>query len=224
MNNREIYSVLKEEFLQNPTLGNITFNTGIGEVIIKERDIIGNSIQSWLGSWLTEQNVEYSLPRNTQSFPDYIINPGTNEQENLEVKSWYGSTSPGFDIANFGSYVDTLQQDSSKLDADYLIFKYNVDDDGEIRIEDVYLKKIWEITCPSNSYPLKVQAKRGMIYNIRPATWYSDRSRYLPFNNRDMFVRALSDTLILSSDSNSDAMNWYEDISSGYLRRTGRAL
>lgn len=224
MSNKLIHKMLQQQFSKNPILGNITFNTETGSVVIKEKDIIGNAIQSWLASWLTSNSFSYALPSSTQAFPDYIINPNTSQQENLEVKSWYGPKSPAFDIANFESYIDTLLQDPSKLDTDYLIFKYDIDSNGNIQINEVYFKKIWQITCPSESYALKTQVKRGVIYNIRPASWYSTRATYLPFNSRAEFVQALSDTLISYRGNTQNTINWYATIASGYEGRTGNPL
>lgn len=224
LDNQAIHKMLQQQFSRSPILGNITFNTATGIVVIKEKDIIGNAIQSWLASWLTLNNISYSLPTSTQEFPDYIINPNTGQQENLEIKSWYGQASPAFDIANFESYIATLQQDPSKLDTDYLIFKYDMDLNGNIRIDNVYFKKIWEITCPSESYDLKVQVKRGVIYNIRPASWYSNRARYQPFISRREFVQALSDTLISYRGNTQTTINWYANIANGYYEITGNQL
>lgn len=224
LNNNDIYTLLRAQFNNNPFLGNITFNTEAGSIIIYERDIIGNAIQSWLASWLDANNVSYGVPASTQVFPDYIINPNTPQQENLEVKSWYSPKSPAFDIANFESYIATLQQDPAKLDTDYLIFRYDVDQHGNILIDDLFLKKIWEITCPSNSYALKVQEKRNVIYNIRPATWYSTRARFSPFNSKREFVQAVSDTLVEYRGRTQDTLEWYDSIENRYIERTGRQL
>lgn len=224
MSNQLIHKLLQQQFSQNPILGNITFNTAAGSIVIKEKDIIGNAIQSWLASWLNSNGVSFALPPSTQSFPDYIINPNTSYQENLEVKSWYGPASPAFDIANFESYIDTLQRDPSKLDTDYLIFKYDIDIHGNIRIDEVFFKKIWEITCPSESYALKTQVKRGVIYNIRPASWYSTRAKYSPFYTRRDFVQALSDTLVAYRGNSAYTINWYATIAEGYEEITGNKL
>lgn len=221
--NLDIFTLLSDKFLSNRVLGNITFNTDEGSIIIKEKDIIGNSIQSWLATYFNINEVIYECPSNTQSFPDYIINPNTSYQQNLEIKSWYAEASPAFDIANFDSYIDTLSADAAKLDTDYLIFKYNIEGEN-IVIEDIYMKKIWEITCPSSKYPLKVQAKRGVIYNIRPATWYSTRTKFQPFENRRDFVRALSETLVQYRGRTPSTEMWFNNIIGEYENITGDKL
>lgn len=224
VNNQMIHNMLVAKFQSNRILGNITFNTADGNIGIKERDIIGNAIQSWLASWFNSNLITYSKPLNTQSFPDYMINSNMGKQENLEVKCWYGPASPGFDIANFESYVDTLLQDPTKIDTDYLIFKYNIDEDGNISIEDVFLKKIWEITCASGPYPLKVQAKRGQIYNIRPASWYSKNVKYKPFATRNDFVQALSQTLVAYKGKSKYTSSWYSTVATKYKQMTNNQL
>ncbi len=42
-------------------------------------------------------------------------------------------------------------------------------------------------------YPIKVQGK-SVIYNIRPSTWYSERTTFKPFSSLEEFLSALNET------------------------------
>lgn len=220
INNNQIFELVKDEFQQDKKLGKIVLLRKQEVINIDSKDIIGNSIQTWFGHWLRKNDISYETPENTQEFPDFIINPHTQNTQYLEVKSWYGPASPAFDIANFESYIATTLVNPNKIDADYLIFKYNVLKDHTIIIEDVFLKKVWEITGPSTGTPLKVQRKKGVIYNIRPVTWESKRAKFKPFNNRLEFAEAVSNTYINYTETDEEkslaAKAWLSSIQTTY--------
>lgn len=44
-------------------------------------------------------------------------------------------------------------------DVDYLIFGYDMGDDGVVTIKDVWLKKVWEITRPMEDWSVNLQVK-----------------------------------------------------------------
>ena len=46
----------------------------------------------------------------------------------------------------------------------------------------------------SSRYPLKTQNKKDVIYNIRPAIWYSRNTTFKVFNDKYEFVDALYKT------------------------------
>ena len=89
--------------------------------------------------------------------------------------------------------LDTLRTWPSRTNSDYLIFSYKLTG-SVLSIENIWLKKIWEITCPSERWPLKTQTKRGVIYNIRPAAWYSKNARYKVFTSEEDFINAVFET------------------------------
>ena len=140
-----------------------------------------------------ENRFQIKSQEDTQVFPDFYAGV---EEAYLEVKAWRKRNSPAFDIANFDSYCESILICPERIYADYLIFSYEIDDDGNLTIEDVYLKKIWEITTHSGDWPLKVQKKRKVLYNIRPANWVAERAQYQPFDDKDTFVNALFDTKV----------------------------
>ena len=178
----------KREFV-----GATTFRLGSVTIDVESTDGIGGLIQEWLEQWAIVKGHDCrdaSPIVGTQGFPDFFIG---DEDALLEIKSFNAKRSPSFDIANFESYHESITADPSRLNADYLIFGYEMED-GEIRITNVWLKKIWEITCPSERYPLKTQIKRDVIYNIRPGMWYSADVKYSMFSNKEEFVTALNQT------------------------------
>lgn len=170
--------------------GSTVFRFGGIDVDVEGKDGIGGLIEEWVGIWAIEQGFNIKKATDSQTFPDYFV--GENNAL-LEIKTFNYNASANFDIANFESYCSSLAHTPSRLYSDYLIFGYEIIG-HKISIKDIWLKKIWEITCPSERWPLKTQTKRDVIYNIRPASWYSSRSTYKAFNSPEAFVNALYET------------------------------
>jgi len=100
-----------------------------------------------------------------------------------------------------------------------------MDEKGNIEIKNIWLKKIWEICGPSGSYPIKVQQKRKMIYNIRPIIWYSSsQAKYKPFRCRQSFVAGLNKTLLQYPKTKEQSRNWLDRVKADYERRTDKDL
>lgn len=113
----------------------------------------------------------------------------------LELKTFDIEAGTNFDVANFEAFCSLLEKDATFIDSDYLIFAYSLTN-GILKIKKVFLKKVWEICCGSSNYPVKTQIKRGMIYNIRPSIWLSDKTQYKTFTNCKDFIFALYNTLL----------------------------
>jgi hypothetical protein len=172
-------------------VGGTKFSIGNIQIDVEGKDGLGGLIEEWFGQWALHERLAISNPKkvgNSQSFPDYFV--GNNQEGLLEIKSFDVAASANFDIANFESYCDSLSKNPERIDSDYLIFGYKLSG-SRLTIEEIWLKKIWEITCPSERWPLKTQTKRNVIYNIRPAAWYSKNARYHIFTSKDEFVEAL---------------------------------
>lgn len=212
---KELYDLLINKGILD-FKGNIKINLGGTEAIIKTRDTIGNSLQSWLGEWLSENNIYYSEPDNTQEFPDFYLHPTETNNNMMELKSFNNDASPGFDIANFESYCQSLRTKPYRLNADYLILGYTMDHDGMISIKNIWLKKIWQIAGKSGTYPLRTQVKRGMIYNIRPVVWYSNNSDNSKFQSQEEFVKATYETL-QQYKGKEFATQWLKDVKESYF-------
>lgn len=177
----------------NKNKGKIEFAMANIKSTVKTTDIIGFILQNWIKDFFEEHNIYYREPINTQSFPDFYLSE-KDDKNLLEIKTFCFDRTPAFDIANFESYCDSISRESYRLDADYLIFGYIIDENGLVEIKKIWFKKIWEISGVSERYPLKTQVKRGMIYNIRPNTDFK-YDRKGPFSNKEDFVEALYLTL-----------------------------
>ncbi len=154
------------------------------------KDGLGGLIEEWLGVWAAKKGINIHNPKldgGSQEFPDYYVG---DDKGLLEIKSFDSNASANFDIANFESYCESLAKNPGRLNSDYLIFSYSLSN-TRLKIENIWLKKIWEISCPSTAWPLKVQQKRNVIYNIRPATWYSNKTQFRTFRKSEEFVQAL---------------------------------
>lgn len=157
-------------------------------------DTVGKTIQEWLKEYLKTNNIFFREPANTQAFPDFFLND--NNYENLlEIKSFHYPKTPAFDIANFDSYCSKIENEPYCLYADYLIFGYEMTN-GTISIEDIWLKKIWEIAGTSTRFPLKTQVKHDVIYNIRPNSGFK-KGKESFFKNEIDFLKAVEGTIEL---------------------------
>lgn len=160
---KEVKKLLEDERIYDST-GSISINLFGSSVRIKQKDIVGNALQEWLGAYL--KNHGYYLREAVgQTFPDFYFSE--NDNENLcEMKSFLHGRSPAFDIAFFSAYIESLRTHPHRLNSDYLIFSYDMDDDGNISIKNIWCKKVWEITGSTEEYTLNCQRKRGQIVNI----------------------------------------------------------
>lgn len=190
-------------------------------VTIDDHSATGDLIQAWLGKWMQENDIEYRVKDNTQEFPDFLLDEQSNEQNLLEVKTFDWERSPNFDLANFDAYRRSVLNHAYRLDADYLILGYTLID-GRLQIPKVWLKKIWQLSGSSGRYPLKCQVKQGIIYNIRPVTWYSNQATYQPFGSRLEFIQAFYDTIKAYKLGESE--DWIERVKANYAEYTGQAL
>jgi len=152
--------------------------------IVNNRDILGGIIQTWFDVWMTSKNIKHSSPENSQTWPDFYLDGNIH----LEVKSFNYQEGPGFDIANFSSYIRSLTEQSERLNDSYLIFGY-IFDGNNLSIKEYWLKNVWEITGPSEKHHLSLQVKQNRVSNIRPKDWRTNKS---VFKNRRDFVIALS--------------------------------
>lgn len=188
---RESIAIFEQlQSIKHTLTGGTHFRLGDVALQIEGKDGIGGLIEEWFGVWAEQNGFVIQKAIASQEFPDYFVG---NDNGLLEIKTFNRDASANFDIANFESYCTSLANNPNRLYSDYLIFGYRVNN-GRLSIADIWLKKIWEITCPSEDWALKTQIKRDVIYNIRPATWYSNRARYKPFNDPDLFVQALYET------------------------------
>jgi hypothetical protein len=110
-----------------------------------------------------------------QASPDFY---GDSSKEfKFEMKVF--TKSPGFDIANYASYVDQLSKENGVVDklfkTKYLIFEYFIQED-KIYIKNFHYLNVWQLPLYTGKHPISIQEKRGQVYNLRSGsvtTWYN---------------------------------------------------
>lgn len=219
----ELYKKLVNNYGIIGETGSIKFTVKDLSILVKTKDSVGNLLQEWLKAWFLENSIDFEENTNSQTFPDFLLDKDDHTKGLLEVKSFDFDRGPGFDLANFDSYCNSLLTHAYRLDSDYLILSYQMAD-GQISIKNVWIKKIWELACPSGTYPLKVQEKRNVIYNIRPSVWYSDRSTYKPFTSKEEFLSALNNTRYQYPQTRHANAHWLNKVLENYQEYTGESL
>ncbi len=223
---QEIYDKLLNEDHILQLEGQIRFYLGDVNIIVKQKDVVGNIMQEWLQGWLDARGIEYAPSENTQMPPDFFLNPEDKTKGLLEVKAFNRNGSPGFDIADFRMYAAEIQEKPYMLDVDYLIFGYDMSSDGVVTIKDVWLKKVWQITRRMENYPINLQVKEGVIHKIRPGVWYSERvTDYAIFECLEDFVSAIEETTFKEPKlRNSVASTWLAVFQRNYRAWSGVEL
>ncbi|MBP7732957.1 MAG: NgoBV family restriction endonuclease [Caldisericia bacterium] len=217
MNATEIKNLLESTVLFNK--GSIEFTLANIKTIIGDINIVGNVIQDWLKEFFNKNSIYYRIPSNTQEFPDFLLNTDSDKLDLLEVKCF--TKSPNFDIANFSAYCRSLICNAYRLNSDYLIFEYSQCDNKMIEIQNIWLKKVWEICGSSERAPINLRWKQNQIYNIRPIRWFSDKNKNKPFKSRLEFINALES--VLKQDSHYQK-NWKRMVIDNYYSETGQEL
>ncbi|MCM1123129.1 MAG: NgoBV family restriction endonuclease [Eubacterium sp.] len=223
---QEIYNKLLNDDRILELKGQIKFYLGDVNIIVKQKDVVGNIMQEWLQGWLDAKGIEYAPSENTQMPPDFFLNPDDKTKGLLEVKAFNRNGSPGFDIADFRMYAFEIQEKPYMLDVDYLIFGYDMDNDGVVTIKDVWLKKVWQITRRMENYPINLQVKEGVIHKIRPGVWYSEKvTDYAIFECLEDFISAIEETTFKEPKLRSSvASTWLAVFQKNYKAWAGREL
>ncbi len=179
------------------------------------KSTVGYMFQEWLDDWMKSKNIYHTAPTNSQEPPDFFLSEDKTTNL-LEIKVFDYSASPNFDVANYEAYCNSLLVHPYKIDSDYLIFAYTLEK-GVFSVQNVWLKIVWEITGPMEEFPLRIQRKKGMIYNIRPMTWYSASCKHKPFNDKGLFLNALQDSLTAYTKTKDEiGVNWLEKFNNSY--------
>lgn len=224
-NARKVFEKLLDEDRLLEIEGQIKFFLGDVNIIVKQKDVVGNIIQEWLQGWMDKRGIEYALNDNTQMPPDFFLNPDDKTADLLEVKAFNRSASPGFDIADFRMYEEEIIDKPYMLNVDYLIFGYDMSDEGVVTIKDLWLKKVWEITRRMDGWPINLQVKQGVVHKIRPGVWYSDRPGNIPmFRSMEDFVSAIEETVYQNPKTHEDAGTWRRKFVDSYKKFYGVKL
>lgn len=203
-------------------VGNITININDLSVVLHQNDIVGNALQEWIYNYLIFNNI-YFRPPIGQTFPDFFLSP-LDDRNLCEMKSFNYESGPAFDVADFRSYIRSLPSHPYRLDSDYLMFGYTNTIEGEIRIREIWVKKVWEITGLSVENLLTAQRKNNRLVNIRPFTFYSSRARTRPFSSLEEFLRTLYQEHRNDIQSSREARQWLNSVIDAYEDYSGIRL
>ena len=219
----ELFNKLINEYKLIGQKGRIAFTLKDITVEIETKDSVGNLIQEWLKEWMKREDIDFEENPSSQTFPDIYLDKNDLKKNLLEIKTFDYDRGPGFDLANFDSYSNSLLTNAYRLDSDYLILAYQMNG-SEITIKDVWLKKIWELAGASSTYPLKVQEKKNVIYNIRPIIWFSQRSKFPSFQTKEAFLKALNETRYQYPKTHHENGHWLNKVMKNYSDHTGTKL
>ena len=224
MTAQEIFEKLLNEDKILSMNGKIEFFFGGVNIIVKQKDIVGNVIQEWLQGWLDKNKIFYSVNKNSQMPPDFFLSEDKTKNL-LEVKAFNRNASPGFDIADFRMYAQEIINKPYMLHADYLIFGYDMSDEGFVTIKDLWLKKVWEITRSMGNWALNLQIKKNVVHKIRPGLWYKDKKNNFPmFGSLEDFISAIEETVYQNPATRNEAANWKKNFLKSYERFYGVKL
>ena len=225
LNALKVFEKLLEEDKLLEIEGQIKFFLGDVDIIVKQKDVVGNIIQEWLQGWMDKREIEYALNDNTQMPPDFFLNPDDKTTDLLEVKAFNRSASPCFDIADFRMYEEEIIEKPYMLNVDYLIFGYDMSDDGVVTIKDLWLKKVWEITRRMDGWSINLQVKQGVVHKIRPGVWYSDRPGNIPmFKCIEDFIAAIEEAVYQNPKTHESAATWKKNFIDSYRKFYGVKL
>lgn len=189
--------------------GQIKFFFGDVDIIVKQKDVVGNIIQEWLQGWLDKREIKYALSENTQMPPDFFLNPDDRTKDLLEVKAFNRSASPGFDIADFRMYEEEIVDKPYMLDVDYLIFGYDMSEDGIVTVKNLWIKKVWQITRCMEDWAINLQIKQNVVHKIRPGAWYStQRVKFPMFSCLEDFISAIEQTVWQNPKTRETSGTW----------------
>ncbi len=206
---QQVYEILINDDNILQLNGQIKFFLGDVDIIVKQKDVVGNIIQEWLQGWLIKRGIEYAVSDNTQMPPDFYLSPGDITSNLLEVKAFNRKASPGFDIADFRMYEEEIIDKPYMLNVDYLIFGYDINDEGIVTIKDLWIKKVWEITRRMEMWALNLQIKSNVVHKIRPGVWYSNKStRFKMFRSLEHFVSAVEQTVWQNPKTREKSTIW----------------
>lgn len=218
----EIYHKLINDDKILTSNGLITFSLGDINIIVKQKDVVGNIMQEWVEGWLEKNNIEYALNDNTQMPPDFYLNPDNKKENLMEIKAFNYKGGPGFDIADFRMYEQEIAHKPWMLHVTYLIFGYEMSEDGIVTIKKVWKKKVWEMSRPMKSgtnktiWPINLQIKKGTVHKIRPAKWYGKSKTFHTYENLEDFLSAMEETVYKNKDTHDDGPEWLSTTINNY--------
>lgn len=204
--------------------GQIRFYLGNVDIIVKQRDVVGNIMQEWLEGWLKKNDVAFLPNPNTQMPPDVFLDPDNHEHQLLEVKAFNYQATPGFDIADFRAYQNEIIAKPYMLHVKYLIFGYVMGEDGYVSIKNLWLKNVWEITRPMARWALNLQVKEGVVHKIRPAKFYAPPRNFATFTRIEDYLAAIEECVFQNPETHKNAAHWKANMIIAYKKHYGVTL
>lgn len=228
----DVYNMLLNDDKILTQKGRISFNLADIDIIVRQKDVVGNIMQEWLEGWLRHKNIAFAPNDNSQMPPDFYLDPGDKRHNLLEVKAFNYKANPGFDIADFHMFEREIIQKPWMLDVTYLIFGYNMSDDGIVTVKKLWKQKVWELCRPMYSgkspnktpWALNLQIKEGKVYKIRPGKWYGKSKTFNHFECLEDFLAAVEETVFQNSDTRADGASWKHAVSESYARFHNRPI
>ncbi len=204
------------------------------EIVLPNYDmVVGSTLQALLTGWLRQNSIEYTINKDHPLVPPFIfLDPHDKKHNLMEVKAFNYAANPGFDIADFRMYEREIKEKPWMLDVDYLIFGYEMSEDGVVTVKDLWLKKVWEICRPMLSgsgkskvvWPLNLQIKQGVVHKIRPAKWYGASKNFKTFECVEDFLAAVEETVYKNKDTRDDGPGWRDGMLQSYEMSYGKKL
>lgn len=176
---------------------------------------VGQIIEEWLSAYMDKRNIYYRAQKSQES-PDYFLNKHSDKKDLLEVKV-YGK-SAAFDLGNVRGVCYTLPEEAYKLDMDYLIIHYAMDDEtGDITIKDIWLRKIWQVAGKEKSAPYRLsrQVKNNQVTTIRPIGMKKPDSK-AKFSDMEEYLHALYVEYAEIEKTKKKQEKWLKNIVSNY--------
>ena len=224
INAKGVYDTLINDDKILTLKGRIQFHLGDVDIVVRQKDVVGNIIQEWLQGWLDKRGYCYRTNPNTQMPPDFFLDAKRDDRNLLEVKAFNKDAAPGFDIADFRMYAEEIVAKPWMLDVDYLIFGYKMSDDGVVTIKDLWLKKVWQITRRMEKWALNLQIKANVVHKIRPGVWYGKPNKFKMFESLQDFVSAVDYTVWQNPKTKDASGVWLADFLAAYRKHYGKTL
>ena len=225
MTAKNVYDALIKQDKILELSGQIQFTLGKVDIVVRQKDVVGNIMQEWVEEWLKRHEVAYATNPNSQMPPDFFLDPNDKTHNLLEIKAFNGEATPGFDIADFTMYSEEIIREPYMLDVDYLIFAYKMSDDGVVTIKNVWIKKVWEITRRMANWPLCLQVKKDVVHKIRPGVWYAQSPReFKMFTCLEHYISAIEETVYQNEDTRKKGSQWKNRFLESYKKFYGRTL
>lgn len=229
-------NILMEDFAKSVVGKTIKVSMKIDnhEIVLPNYDIVVESIlQGWLKKWLCHNGIAYAINEDHSLIPPFIfLDPGDKKHNLMEVKAFNYAANPGFDIADFRMYEREIKEKPWMLDVDYIIFGYDMSEDGVVTVKNLWLKKVWEICRPMLSgsgknkvlWPLNLQIKQNVVHKIRPAKWYGTSKNFKTFDCLEDFLAAVEETVYKNKDTRDDGPSWLDGTLQNYETFYGKKL